>query len=279
VLLVSFVFKPMPDFSFIQITDHHLMESEDQIREGFMPGYALRMVMKHIAENVADKADFIISTGDLVEPPTEAAYTCAIKLLGLTSNASLPGPQHASVEGLQDYPMYFLPGNHDDREQFTRCLFPDSKSVALYNFAFEHKGIQFIFMDWGPESKAVFLPETRQFLSEALQSGLPSVIICHQHVKKIGSRWLDSFIADEIDDFWELLLQPTVKGKILGILCGHAHLTYEDEYGGIQILGLRSTAYPFAKTDDPLVLLAPPHYRFVSIRNNILTSRIYKVPI
>jgi 3',5'-cyclic AMP phosphodiesterase CpdA len=269
----------MPDFSFIQITDHHLMESEDQIREGFMPGYALRMVMKHIAENVAEKADFIISTGDLVEPPTEAAYECAIRLLGLGANASLPGPQHVTLEGLLDYPMYFLPGNHDDRELLTHCLFPDSMPVGLYNFTFEHKGIQFIFMDWGPESKAVFLPETRQFLSQALKSDLASVIICHQHVKKVGSRWLDSFIADEIDDFWELLLKPQVKEKILGILCGHAHLTYEDEYRGIQILGLRSTAYPFAKTDDPLVILAPPHYRYISIQNNILTSRIYKVLI
>jgi 3',5'-cyclic-AMP phosphodiesterase len=269
----------MPDFSFIQITDHHLMESEDQIREGFMPGYALRMVMRHIAENVAEKADFIISTGDLVEPPTEAAYACAIKLLGLDSSASLPGPQHANVEGLHDYPMYFLPGNHDDRELLTRCLFPGSKPVGLYNFAFEHKGIQFIFMDWGTESKAVFLPETRKFLSQALQSELPSVIVCHQHVKRIGSRWLDSFLADEIDDFWELITQPAIKERILGILCGHVHITYEDEYRGIQILGLRSTAYPFAKTDDVLVILAPPHYRFISIQNNILTSRIYKVLI
>jgi len=228
---------------------------------------------------VAEKADFILSTGDLVEPPTEAAYECAIRLLGLGANASLPGPQHVTLEGLLDYPMYFLPGNHDDRELLTHCLFPDSMPVGLYNFTFAHKGIQFIFMDWGPESKAVFLPETRQFLSQALKSDLPSVIICHQHVKRVGSRWLDSFIADEIDDFWELLLKPQVKEKILGILCGHAHLTYEDEYRGIQILGLRSTAYPFAKTDDPLVILAPPHYRYISIQNNILTSRIYKVLI
>jgi Icc protein len=269
----------MPDFSFIQITDHHLLESEEAHREGFVPGHALRMVMRHIAEHVADKADFIISTGDLVEPPTEAAYGCAIKLFGLASTAALPGPQRINTEGLQDYPMYFIPGNHDDREMITRCLFPDSKPVDLYNLTFEHKGIQFVFMDWGPESKAVFLPQTRDFLSQALQSELPSVIVCHQHVKPIGSRWLDNFIADEIDDFWEIVAQPDVKEKILGILCGHAHLTYEDEYKGIQILGLRSTAYPFAKTDDPVVILAAPHYRFVSIQNGVLTSRIYKVLI
>jgi 3',5'-cyclic-AMP phosphodiesterase len=269
----------MPDFSFIQITDHHLLESEEQIREGFVPGHALRMVMRHIAKHVADKADFIISTGDLVEPPTEAAYVCAMKLLGLSSSANLPGPQYVSTEGLRDYPMYFLPGNHDDREMMTRCLFPESTPVDLYNFTFEHKGVQFVFMDWGPESKAVFLPETREFLSHALQSELPSVIMCHQHVKRIGSRWLDSFLADDLSQFWRIVTKPGIKEKILGILCGHVHITYEDEYQGIQILGLRSTAFPFAKTDDYLAILAPPHYRYVSIQNNILTSRIYKVLI
>jgi 3',5'-cyclic AMP phosphodiesterase CpdA len=269
----------MPDFSFIQITDHHLLETEEQIREGFVPGHALRMVMKHIAQNTADKADFVISTGDLVEPPTESAYGCAIKLLGLETSVPLPGPQHVNVEGLHNYPMYFLPGNHDDRKLMTRCLFPGSRPVKLYNFTFEHKGVQFIFMDWGPESKAVFLPETRKFLVRALRSQLPSVIVCHQHVRPIGSYWLDDFIADEIDGFWEVVTQPGVREKVLGVLCGHAHITYEDEYKGIQILGLRSTAFPFAKTDHVTILLAPPHYRFVTIKNNVLTSRIYKVLI
>lgn len=267
------------DFSFIQITDHHLLESEEAHREGFVPGHALRMVMRHIAQNTAHRADFIVSTGDLVEPPTEAAYACASKLLGLEASAALPGPQHVNTERLQGYPMYFLPGNHDDRAIMTRCLFPGSEPPSLYNFAFEHRGVQFILMDWGPESKAAFLPETRQFLSQSLRSDLPSVILCHQHVRPIGSRWLDSFLADDLDDFWEIVAAPGVKEKVLGILCGHVHITYEDEYRGIQILGLRSTAYPFARTDNVTVILAPPHYRFVSIQNGILTSRIYKVSI
>jgi 3',5'-cyclic AMP phosphodiesterase CpdA len=269
----------MQNFSFIQITDHHLLESEEQIREGFVPGHALRMVMRHIAENTADKADFIISTGDLVEPPTDAAYACSMRLLGLRPADSLPGPLHINTEGLRDYPLYFLPGNHDDRAMLSRHFYPGMARVALYNFTFEHRGVQFICMDWGPQSKAEFLPETREFLSQALKSDLPSVIVCHQHVKPIGSRWLDSFIADEIDEFWEIVAAPGVKEKVLGILCGHVHITYEDEYKGIQILGLRSTAYPFAKTEDVTVILAPPHYRFLSIQNGILTSRINKVPI
>jgi len=269
----------MTDFSFVQITDHHLLESEEQLREGFSPGHALRRVMKHIAGQVAGKADFIISTGDLVEPPTDRAYQCAVTLLGLQTAASVPGPLRINIEGLRDYPFYFLPGNHDDREMLTRSLFPNAAPLTLYNFTFVHKGVQFIFIDWGPESKAFLFPETRNFLAEALQSRLPSVIVCHQHVKPIGSRWLDDFIADDIDQFWDIVTKPGIQERILGILCGHVHITYEDEYRGIQILGLRSTAYPFARTDEALVILAPPHYRFITVKDNVLTSRIYKVLI
>ncbi len=269
----------MTDFSFVQITDHHLLESEDALRDGFCPGHAMRMVMRHISKNVADKADFIISTGDLVEPDTDATYQGALKLLGIHSSAALPGPQKINIEGLNDYPMYFLPGNHDKRDMFTRYLFSESKPVNLYNFTFVHKGVQFVFMDWGQESKAVFLPETREFLAKALEADLPSVIVCHQHVKKIGSRWLDNFIANDIGGFWKIVTKPGVKDKVLAILCGHVHMTYEDEYRGVPILGLRSTAYPFAKTDDPLVILAPPHYRYVHVHDGILTSRVYKVNI
>jgi 3',5'-cyclic-AMP phosphodiesterase len=266
------------DFSFIQITDHHLLESEDALREGFCPGHALRMVLRHIAANVADKADFILSTGDFVEPCTEAAYQCLLRLLGVDSPAALPGPQRVSVEGLQEYPMYFLPGNHDDREMMTRYLFPDSPQIPkLYNFTFMHKGVQFIFMDWGPESKARWYPETAEFLAQALGSELPSVIVCHQHVKRLGIRWLDAFLADDLDQFWKVVLQQ--QEKVLAILCGHCHITYEEEVRGVPILGLRSTAYPFARTDDPTVILAPPHYRYVRIQDGILTSRIYKVVI
>jgi hypothetical protein len=173
--------------------------------------------------------------------------------------------------------MYFLPGNHDKRDMFTRYLFPESKAPNLYNLTFEHKGVQFIFMDWGPRSKAHFFPETREFLTEALKADTPSVIVRHQHVKKLGSRWLDNFLADGLDDFWDVVLP--FKEKVLGILCGHCHITYEDNYEGVPVYGLRSTAFPFAKTDDPVVILAPPHYRYLHIHDGVLTSRVYEVTL
>jgi len=267
----------MEDFSFIQITDHHLLESEEALRRGFCPGYAFRMVMRHISQNVADRADFILSTGDLVEPETDANYQGAVKLLGINSPAALPGPQRINIEGMKDFPFYFLPGNHDDRALLTKYLFPESTAPTLYNLTFTHKGVQFILMDWGLESKAHLFPETKDFLAKALQADMPSVLVCHQHVKRIGVRWLDNFLADNLDEFWDVVLPN--KEKILAILSGHVHITYEDEYQGIPLLGLRSTAYPFAKTDDPTVILAPPHYRYLHVHDGVLTSRVYKVVI
>lgn len=267
----------MTDFSFVQITDHHLLDAEAAIRDGFCPGYSLRRVLRHISETVADKVDFILSTGDLVEPELDANYQCAVKLLGIDSPAALPGPQHINVEGLQKFPFYFLPGNHDDRTLVTKYLFPESTAPALYNLTFVHKGVQFILMDWGPESKAHLFPETKAFLAQALQTDLPVVLVTHQHVKRIGSRWLDSFLADNLKEFWDTVLPH--KDKVLGILSGHVHITYEEEFGGVPIYGLRSTAYMFAKTDEPTVILTAAHYRYVRIQDGILTSRIYKVAI
>ena len=85
--------------------------------------------------------------------------------------------------------------------------------------------------------------------------------------------------ADEVRFPQDFLQAKQAYAQVLGVLNGHAHITFEEQMEGIPLLGLRSTAYPFAKTDSPLLLLAPPHYRFVTIQNNILTSRIYTVSI
>src|SRR5438105_4158923 len=114
------------NFSFIQITDHHLREAETQLTAGLSPAYTFRATMRHIAEHVANRVDFIVSTGDLVEPPSDLAYQTLCHMLNLQTTSKAPGPQLVSIEGLHDFPMYFLPGNHDDRTNFFRYLFPQT---------------------------------------------------------------------------------------------------------------------------------------------------------
>ena len=62
------------DFSFIQTSDHHILDSETSLFRGFSTGYALQTVLQHIARNQAGKFDFLVMTGDLVNKPTPDAY-------------------------------------------------------------------------------------------------------------------------------------------------------------------------------------------------------------
>lgn len=264
------------DFSFVQITDHHLTESDTVLLDGFSTRYAFRSVLKHIAQNTGIQVDFIVSTGDIVENPTESAYQAFLDIVNVSHvSTEMPSPLFISVEGLQDFPMYLLPGNHDDRKNFFKYLYPKTSSANLMNAAFVHKEIQFICLDFGPASKAVVHSETLNFLSQSLNTNLPCIILMHHQLVKIDSRWLDEFIADDLQRFWD-----TLEGhNVLGIFCGHIHTTYEKEINSIPVLGLRSTACPFVLQDEPLACLMPPHYRVITIQNGTLSTRIFEVPL
>jgi Icc protein len=263
-------------FSFVQITDHHLAEMEEGLIRGLSPAYALRAVARHMAGTVADTADFIVSTGDLVDTPSEAAYHTASRLLGLAgSPAAAPGPLLATVEGLREMPFYCLPGNHDDREHFFRTLFGEAQARPLLNASFVHDGVQFVCLDIGPEVKATLHKVTLDFLAQSLQAEMPSILLIHHQVVPVGARWLDKFLADDMEPFWQTLAGHNV----LGILCGHLHTTYEQLVNNIPVLGLRSTVFQFALQDEPLICLLPLQYRLVTVHKGVLTSRVFEVPL
>lgn len=266
-------------FSFVQITDHHLGETESQLMKGYATAHAVRKVMRHIAEHVADNIDFLIMTGDLVNNPSATSYSNVCQMFQLEAASAAPGPALVTLEGLEAFPMYFLPGNHDDRDQFFRHLFTETPPMLLMNASFQHKGVQFICLDFGAGDDAVIYPETMAFLERSLQIGLPSVIVTHHHMVPIGIRWLDTFFQDEekSEAFWNIATK--YQAQILGVLSGHVHTTYEKIAHGIPVFGLRSTAPQPVFQDEPLLCLQPPHYRLVTIQDGILTTRIFEVPL
>ena len=187
-------------FSFIQITDHHLREFAALLTNGYSTAYALRAILRHIAQNPAVQPDFLVSTGDLVDVPSDASYQTLHQILDLRLVTDQPpGPQRAAGEGLPDLPIYFLPGNHDDRQVFYRHLFPGAVPGALMNAVFEHKGIQFVCIDWGPQDQAIARPVMLDFLRAALQRDQPAILLMHHHAVPVGARLLDWMIADEVD--------------------------------------------------------------------------------
>lgn len=269
----------MSEFAFVQISDHHLPENEGDLVRGFSPSYALRAVLRHIAQNTAQYIDFIISSGDLVDPATETGYQNARHLLGLQPAPTPQQPGVVTVEGLREFPMYFMPGNHDDRPLFLKYLYSQADSTPLVNLSFQHKGVQFICLDMGADAKAVLYPETFDFLKQALQNPFPTILLTHHHLLPIGSRWLDEFIADDVQELWKLLTASGVKERLLAVFSGHTHISYEKQYQGIPVFGLRSTTFAFALQDEPSLTLQPPQYRLVSLQKGLLTTRIFEVDL
>jgi Icc protein len=277
-------------FSFIQVTDHHLTASEAVLTRGFSTNYAFRCVMQHVAAYAAGSAGdekavprFIVSTGDLGETNPVDAYRAAPRILrAKLEGVKAPGPVTVALDGAGELPMYFLPGNHDDLASMLEHLFPGSSSPGApaqgpdrLNARFEHEGVRFVCLDWGREAKAISTPEVFEFLSAALGDRSPTVILTHHHVAPTGAAWLDNFIADDIDRFWQI-----VRGKnVLGVLAGHVHMTTETVVEGIPVMTLRSTAFQFARQDRPLLTLESPHYRLVTIDQGTLTSRVFEVTL
>jgi len=262
-------------FSFVQITDQHLTAAETDRVHGCPTWQTFRAVLRHITQTLEPQIDFIVSTGDLVEVASTESYRAVGQLLALHNTAAAaPGPVHVSAEGLRDCPLYVLPGNHDDRDTFFTSLFPAGPPQTRLNATFIHQGIQFICLDWGPDAKAVAEPEMLDFLKRALATPQPSIILMHHHVVPIGVDWLDRFIADEVDRFWEI-----VTGRpVLGIVCGHVHTTYDRVVGGIPVYGLRSTAFAFAPSDEMVISRLPPQYRVITVRDDLLTTEVIEVP-
>ena len=277
-------------FRFVQVTDHHLTASESQLTRGFSTNYSFRAVMQHIAQHAGADAEsgkrgpsFIVSTGDLVEKDPPAAYRAVRHLLrAQTEHVRAPGPVRVSLDGMGETPMYFLPGTHDDFPSMLQRLFPGSWKSSpkpgtpdRLNAWFEHAGVRFVCLDWGRKDKAISIPEMFDFLPIALDTKLPVVILTHHHVAPSGAAWLDAFIADDVDRFWEI-----VRGKhVLGVLSGHIHMTTETVVEGIPALTVRSTCFQFARQAQPLLTLEPPHYRLVTIDGDVLTSEVVEVAL
>ncbi len=258
---------------FVHITDHHL-RADNQLVRGYSTTSALLAVLRHIANN-AGTIDFVVSTGDLVQSGTDAEYQTFLGILGAQAAAAMPGPLIINAHGFRDVPIYVVPGNHDKRTAFFRNLFTTVPEDQLMNTSFEYGNLRFVFLDWGPEGKAVASPALLSHLGTTLRDEMPTVLLMHHHVIPVGSRWLDLAIADGIDRFVE-----QITGKnVVGIFSGHTHATYEKTICGFPVYGLRSTCFQFVLQDELLCCLLAPHYRVVSIENGVLTTEIIEVPL
>ena len=270
----------MSGFSFIQISDHHLGDSEQTTRKGFLPTYAFRAVMRDIAEKWQDQVDFIVSTGDLVLGGSAPEYQFVCRMLDLQAVSRAPGPQRVTIGGLKHFPMYFTPGNHDDAKTFCRILFNQELSTERMHVSFRHKGVHFVCPDWGPELDGVAPdtpPDLVQFLHQTITSDEPTILLLHYAPLILKERWSEAFLPQNIERFWR-----AIQGKknILAIFSGHIHQNWEMRYNGLPVYGVASTCYQHLLHEgvDMRVLL-PLAYRVVRVQDGAIQTQLCEVDL
>jgi len=210
----------------IQLTDCHLLADPQQLSRGFNTHDCLSQVAEHLKNTAADA---FIFTGDLSQDGSAVSYQYLHALLDFT-----------------DKPVYALPGNHDDaivmREQLSaQCV----HSAELGNW-------QVLLLDSQVTGEA--FGEINQadlnWLSLWLKTstGKPTLIAIHHQPLAVGSQWTDDIMLQNGDQLLNIL-----KGyaDVKGLIFGHVHQEFDQQFGHIRIMGCPSTCFQFkAKVDE-----------------------------
>lgn len=261
---------------FVHVTDHHIGRDRNAVNRGYATAWALDRVLTAIAAADGHGADFLLCTGDLVEAGEDAEYACAASIYGVAAAGAPPGPLAMARAGLDGLPAYFVPGNHDPRTSWTRNLFPDGTPAERMHLDWTVDAVQYVYLDLGTGGRAGDLGDDAvAFLDAVLARGRPTVLVLHHHPVAVGIPWLDRAVPAGVDRLWRSLR----KGRVLGVVFGHAHASVARCVDSVPVWGLRSTCFQFGGTEHPTFLIQPLHYRVVCVEGDALTSQLYEVPL
>lgn len=209
--------------------------------------------------------DFYLLTGDLSQDESEESY-------------------RRLAQAMRDCgaSCYFLPGNHDRRQEMSRGLIFEGSQFSAERRVIKGKW-QIILLDTLVEGEVGGRLESSEleFLKDCLDErpDLHALITLHHHPVPMGARWLDQIGVENGAEFMALVKRYK---SVKAVLWGHVHQEYEAKQDGITLLATPSTCVQFkVKTDDFGVDAVPPGFRWLelspsgSVRTGVLrTERV-----
>ncbi|WP_435931980.1 metallophosphoesterase [Moraxella bovoculi] len=199
-------------FTIAQISDLHLSAHKPIYTDKFLA--VLKLALEH-------KPDLLLLTGDLVNDGDPHLYDWLFDELQKINIpfVCLAGNHDITHEIGHDLPFHerqFLPIQADARLVDTHRLIielPDACWQILSINSAVHGQIYGHLDD-----------DKLHFLRSHLANELPTIIAMHHHPLPVGSAWIDGYILQNHDDFWQALTpHPNTKA----ILCGHVHQAHE----------------------------------------------------
>ena len=217
------------------ITDFHIAEPGDPFDVRYAPARYLERAVAHILA-LAKQPDVILATGDLTQTATPEAYQRLRELL-------------APLE----VPVYVLPGNHDDRDNF-RAAFHDHVYLpkeGFIQYVIEDYPVRLVALDTviegevGGELCAERLAWLDARLAEAPEH--PTLILMHHPPFLSGIAGMDEnrdgMGLIGADAFGAIIARHP---QVERIVCGHLHRPIESRWYGTLARTASSTVHQFA---------------------------------
>ncbi len=233
----------------LQLTDLHLLATSE--------GRLLNINTEQTFLRVLDEAllkfpfpDLILFTGDLAQEPCLASYRRLLQIL-----------QAIKI------PCVCQSGNHDDFSLMQKVLNAENVNCNS-NIFFENWQI-ICLNSQVPEQEGGRISSDQLIKLEKRLAEYPdkfTLLSLHHHSLPIGSAWMD---AMGVENGHEFLQTVSKYSKVKGIVSGHIHQEFAEEYNDIQVYGTPSTCFQF-KPKSPVfgIETSAPGYRWLSLGSN-----------
>lgn len=235
-------------FVIAQFSDSHLFADKEAQHFGANVWQNLNSVLADIAKR--DNIDCVVFTGDLTEDHTELSYQYFVQAVKKV-NFSIP--------------VYFLAGNHDDRELLNKHLIAPSFNISK---TITRDFWQIQLLDSKSDTPSGLVNQQGiQALSAHIDNSKFQLLMMHHHPVNVGY-YIDKHGLLEQDFFWKAireLNQP--HGNIKAIACGHVHRAKHIIAHNIDVFTCPATSVQFGDTKEAIGSIMPS-YRLLHLEND-----------
>lgn len=244
--------KAENSFFIAQISDCHLFAGSQALHHQANVYHNLKAVLTHLANTTCHKLDALVFTGDLTQDHTLESYQRFNELVSV-SNLTCP--------------VYFTPGNHDERalldSELNASIISRAKDFQLGNWSVK-------LIDSKGETPAGFVSQ-----QELLKVKAPSnhsqheLVFMHHHPVDVGY-FIDRHGLENQEGFWQAVNQNK---HIRAVACGHVHndlVLSGKEFGSdVPLFTCPATSIQFDKA-APTVKNSElgPAYRLFNLHSN-----------
>lgn len=243
---------------FVHISDTHIGPTPDYERHGHNPLVCARRLVE-IINNLPQRPDFVVHTGDVVSDPHAAAYRLAAR----------------TFERLE-VPIYYVVGNHDRARDIHHFLpmgaredLDDDRDLLTY--AFDVKGYRFLVVDArGPreiDPHGLFSARQLEIVRGEVQGeDKPLAIFTHFPIWPLNAIWMDAnMLTLNGPAFHDIVREAG--GRLRGVFHGHVHQHMQTWRDGVLYVSVASAfsqfgAWPGDETNR-YDTQHPPAYGFV----------------